>query len=332
MGSVSIDLSLANVWQCWFKFKRGKTLTKELEYFNYYLEEDLYQLYIDLNNSKYKHGGYRTFIVNDNKRRKISVASVRDRVAHRLLYEYLVDVYDKTFIYDVWSCRKGKGLVGAIERAQKFLSKYPRNFVWRADIKKFFDNVDHEILSKILFLKIFDIRALRLLKEIIISYSTPMNIISKRESNLKRQKGIPIGNLTSQIFANIYLNELDRYAKHCIKPKAYLRYGDDFVMIADSINQLRPYRKCVINFLKEELRLEVNVKNNIIIKAKHGLKFLGVEIFPKGRRLNKRNLDRISARLNLSNISSYHGLVRKHCNKKKIKQFNWKVLEKLINK
>lgn len=170
MGNSSIDLSLTNIWKSWFKFQRGKSKTSELEYFSYYLEQNLQKLFFDLN-TKYRHGGYNKFIITDNKRREISVASVRDRVVHRLVYEYLYKIYNKTFIYDAWSCRKEKGLIGAIERAQKFLSRCPHCFVWRADIKKFFDNVDQQTLLKILSLRIKDVKAMNILKEIIASHS-----------------------------------------------------------------------------------------------------------------------------------------------------------------
>lgn len=171
MGSVSIDLSLANIWKSWYKFRRSKRKTKELEYFQYFLEKNLSQLYLDLNRGEYKHGDYKNFTVVDNKRRDISVATVKDRVIHRLLYEYLVKIYDETFIYDAWSCRKDKGLIGAIERTRKFLQKYPDSFIWRSDIKKFFDNVDHQTLIKLLLLKVTDDKAITVLKEIISSYS-----------------------------------------------------------------------------------------------------------------------------------------------------------------
>ena len=146
-----------------------------------------------------------------------------------------------------------------------------------------------------------------------------------------RQKGIPIGNLTSQIFANIYLNELDRFVKHIIKPQAYLRYGDDFIIISDNLNKLKLIKEEAKKFLVENLQLEINTKNDIIVKARRGLKFLGVEIFPKGRTLNKRNWQKARARLNLRNISSYSGLVKKHSTEKRIKEFNWIVLDKLTN-
>ena len=124
IGNESIDLSLKNIWQSWFDFRKGKKVTSDLDNFQYSLEKNLYQLWEDLNTGTYRHGRYRKFMVCDNKRREISVAVIRDRVVHRLLYNYLEKIYDKTFIYDGWSCRKGKGLLGAIERASSFLKRY----------------------------------------------------------------------------------------------------------------------------------------------------------------------------------------------------------------
>lgn len=173
MGNVSIDLTLTNIWRCWYLFRKGKKRSFEIEQFSYYLERGLYQLWRNLNNGNYRHGSYRTFIVRDTKRRDISVACIRDRILHRLLYEYLTQIYDTTFIYDAWSCRKGKGLIGAIKRTQIFLNKYPSSFVWRADVKKFFDHVDQDMLTCILKRKIKDPRALLLLQKIIDSFAVP---------------------------------------------------------------------------------------------------------------------------------------------------------------
>ncbi len=172
MGSVSIDTSLANIWRSWYLFRRGKKKTVELENFQYYLEKNISILHKEIEQDKYIHGPYSRFIVNDNKRREISVASIRDRIVHRLLYEYLVFLYDKTFIFDAWSCRKNKGLVGAIERAQKFLSSYPEGFVWRADIKKFFDSVSPERLLEILSRRVLDPRAMALIQTTLNSYNS----------------------------------------------------------------------------------------------------------------------------------------------------------------
>lgn len=188
MGNVSMDLSLANVWKSWFRFRKGKKLTHDLEYFTYYLEQNLQTLYSDLNTGQYKHGGYKKFIVTDNKRREIRVASIRDRVVHRLLYEYLYEIYDKTFIYDVWSCRKNKGLLGAIQRTQKFLGQYANSFVWRSDIKKFFDNVDQKTLLETISLRVKDTQGINILKEVITSYIAPIRERERERVSSLREK------------------------------------------------------------------------------------------------------------------------------------------------
>ena len=141
-----IDVSVPDLWYAWRRFRKGKRRSAELEDFTYHLEQHLFRLAEDLDTGSYRHGGYRIFYVTDNKKRRIAVASIRDRIVHRLLYEYLVPVYDPTFISDVWSCRKGKGLLGAIERTQQLLHRHPQSIVWRADVVKFFDNVDRDVL------------------------------------------------------------------------------------------------------------------------------------------------------------------------------------------
>lgn len=142
------------------------------------------------------------------------------------------------------------------------------------------------------------------------------------------RKGIAIGNLTSQIFANIYLNELDRFVRNTIKPQAYLRYGDDFIIFSKDLAKLEQIRENVIGFLDEKLRLAINFKNNIIIRPKWGLKFLGVIIDPNLRVLNKRNQKRIIKKLNLENLASYFGLVKQY-DRRKLIEFNWQIMEKL---
>ena len=315
MGSDSIDFGLKNIYKSWFNYRKGKKPNIEIDTFQYNLENELFIIHEELNNHTYKHGGYRKFIVCDNKRREISVASVRDRLVHRLVYDFLVKIYDKTFIYDAWSCRVGKGLLGSIERTQDFLQQNSTSYIWKSDIKKFFDNVDHDVLKRIMSLRIYDPNAIWLLHEIIDSYP----------------KGIPIGNLTSQIFSNIYLNELDRFVKHDLGVKCYLRYGDDFILIEKDLKKLKFFRKKTESCLKENLKLQVNKKSDEIIKSVHALKFLGMKIWPFGRTLNKRTHSRIKKRLNLTNISSYYGLTMKHGSVKQRESFNWIVCAKLLD-
>jgi retron-type reverse transcriptase len=165
---------------------------------------------------------------------------------HRLLYEYLVKIFDRRFVYDVWSCHKGKGVTGAITRAQSFLRKHPDRFVWRADITKFFDHVDREILFSFLQRRISDTQALELLSRI-ITHSPKPNAVYERES--KHARGIPIGNLTSQIFANIYLHELDWHIKQGLRARYYVRYGDDFIILAPTREEITRLRMQVRKFL-----------------------------------------------------------------------------------
>lgn len=314
IGNESIDLGLKNIYQSWFRYRKSKKSSRDLDYFQYNLGSELNNLYYDLDNGTYKHGDYRKFTVTDNKKREIFVASVRDRVVHRLSYDYLVEIFDKIFMFDAWSCRKGKGLTGAIDRAQQFMGKYKNGFVWRADIRKFFDNVDHDILFQLLKRKVRDKKALFLFKEIIDSFEVKVCI------------GMPIGNLTSQIFSNIYLNELDRFIKHKMKRKAYLRYGDDFVIFSKDRNELLQIKARIIDFVENKLNLDLHAKNNLIVETRHGLKFLGVVLYPSGHKLSKRNQTRIKNRINLRNSGSYWGVVSKHGKSEKIKDFQWDLL------
>ncbi len=168
--SSDIDLSLANLWRSWWRFRAGKRQSPAITEFEYWLEDNLWQLYQALTMGAYEHGPYRHFVVRDNKRREIAVASVRDRVIHRLLYDYSVPIWDKTFIYDAWSCRKNKGLHEAIDRAQLFMKTYRRGWVWRTDIVKFFDSVNQSTMKRLLRRRVHDPRALWLLDEVIGSY------------------------------------------------------------------------------------------------------------------------------------------------------------------
>lgn len=263
---ISIDFSLSNIWRSWNDFDRGKKRTWALDNYKYDLEKNLFGLFYDLSGGSYCHSGYRKFIVSDNKKRVVSEACVRDKIVHRLLYNYLVEIFDKTFIFDVWSCRTGKGLHQAIFRCQKFCIRNKTGYFWRADVKKFFDNIDQRVLIKLVFRRVKDARARRLIVEIVFSFNQTSKI------------GLPIGNLTSQIFVNIYLNELDRFIKHNLGIKGYLRYGDDFVIFANDLSFLKLIRLQTNLFLMKELKLGLNNRSDIVNQTNKGVKFLGVMI------------------------------------------------------
>lgn len=170
-SSSDIDLSLTNIWRAWWAFRAGKKLSQAIVLFESGLEFNLLQLCVELNKGGYSHGNYNHRIINENKRRDIVVATVRDRVVHRLLYDYLVLIWDKTFIYDVWSCRKGKGLHAAIERAQQLMWRHQNCWVWRTDITKLFDSIDQPKMKQLLRRRIDDPLATKILDEVIDSYN-----------------------------------------------------------------------------------------------------------------------------------------------------------------
>lgn len=162
----------AAVYRAWQRFHKGKRATAAIDEFAYNLEDNLARLTTELQTQTYHHGGYQKVVLVEKKRRDLAVAGVRDRVVHRLLYDYLVEAYDKNFDPDVWSCRAGKGLHKCLARTQKLLRQSSQSYVWRADITKFFDNVDQAVLLECLSRKIGDDKAaLWLCQEVVGSYN-----------------------------------------------------------------------------------------------------------------------------------------------------------------
>ena len=223
-------ISIENLFQAWNEFRVGKRKRADVQEFERHLEDNLFDLHFLLKTKGYKHGNYHSFYVQDPKRRHIHKAKVADRVIHHLLYTYLYKLYDNNFIYDSYSCRVDKGTHKGVKRLNNFVRKVSRNytrdcFALKLDIKKFFASVDHRILLDLLKKKITDQDILWLLE----------NVINSFHSDQRIGKGIPLGNLTSQIFANIYMNELDQFIKHELKVEYYLRYADDFIILSQKI-------------------------------------------------------------------------------------------------
>jgi RNA-directed DNA polymerase len=321
MGSVSIDTSVEALWNCWQRFSSGKRRTPAFERFRYDLEANLRALSEEAV-GEYRHGSYATFTVRDPKCRLIAVAPIRDRLIHRLLYENLVARFDDVFLYDVWSCRQEKGLLRAIHRAQAFLHSFPRSWVWRADIARFFESVDHALLRRCLRRRVTDERTWFLLDQVIDSY--PSLVPS---SNLPPQRGIPIGNVTSQVFANILLHELDRFVVHTLRPLRYLRYGDDFLSVWPTRADAEAARSAVSTFLRADLRLRLHPRNDVIVPARAGVRFCGYDIFHGGRRLKAGSAQRWRTHLRLGNFGSYAGLVRSEGCARSLRAFHWRVLQ-----
>src|SRR3989344_1689624 len=269
-------ISLENLLESWKEFLRGKRKRKDVQEFSLSLMDNIIQLYQELANHTYNHGSYQAFRINDPKPRQIHKSLVRDRLLHHAVYRILYRFFDPTFITDSFSCRLKKGTHKALDRFRRFgyiVSKNNTQTCWtlKCDIRKFFENIDHNILIKILERHIKDKNSIWLLGNIIESFHS------------KPGKGLPLGNLTSQLFVNIYMNELDQFMKHYMKAKFYIRYADDFVVLSHDKSWLQEILPKVANFLSENLKLELHPDKISIRTLASGIDFLGWVHFPDHR-------------------------------------------------
>ncbi|MEX2014027.1 MAG: reverse transcriptase/maturase family protein [Parcubacteria group bacterium] len=262
------------------------------------------------------HGGYHAFNISDPKPRNIHKASVRDRLLHHAIYRVLYSFFDKKFISDSYSCRLNKGTHKAMERFKIFAYKVSKNntkqcWILKCDIKKFFASIDHTVLKNILERYIKDKDILWLLFQIIDSFETSTG------------RGLPLGNLTSQLLVNIYMNEFDQFVKHKLKVKYYIRYADDFVILHQSKDHLTYLRHGVNMFLEEKLKLSLYPDKVFIKTLSSGVDFLGWVHFPHHRILRtvtkRRMLKNLSGNTSDETRVSYLGML-KHGNTYKIQK------------
>lgn len=306
-------ISMENLLESWKEFLKGKRNKLDVQEFYMHMMDNVIDLHDDLSNHTYKHGSYQTFKINDPKPRIIHKANVRDRLLYHAVYRILYPFFDKTFIYDSYSCRLGKGTHKALNRFRVFSNKASKNntrtcWVLKCDIKKFFASVNQSILIDMLKEYISDNNTLKLLKSIIFSFNSGI-----------KNTGLPLGNLTSQLFANIYLNKLDRFVKHDLKEKFYIRYSDDFVILSDKKENLIKVALIIDNFLNNELKLSLH-KDKILIKTLNsGVDFLGWINFPRHRILRNKTKNRIINSYSDKSLSLYSGIL-KHGNCYKIKK------------
>lgn len=288
----------------WQKFKKGKSSKKDVLLFERNLEDNLFNLYYNLKDKTYKHSSYKHFYITDPKLRHISKAGVSDRIAHQALFNFLEPIFDKAFIFDSYSSRKEKGTHKAVFRLLKFIRKESKNysqkcFIIKCDIKRFFDNIDHRILFGLIKNKIKNKDTLNLILEIIKSFCH------------KLEKGIPLGNITSQLFANIYLNELDQFVKHTLKVRYYIRFCDDFVIIDKSSEILKEKAKQINYFLQRNLKLSLHSNKIFIRKPNQGIDFLGYIILPHYLLLRTKTKKRMFRNLEKKIENYKKGLITK---------------------
>ncbi|MEN9654122.1 MAG: hypothetical protein RL235_234 [Chlamydiota bacterium] len=265
-------------------------------------------LHEDLKNKTYRHGSYHPFKINDPKPRDIHKAQVRDRLVHHALHRILYPYFDRKFIYDSYSCRLRRGTHRAMNRLRMMARKVSRNHVstvWilKCDIRKFFANIDHAILKNILAKHIPDAAIIWLLGQIIDSF----------ETEGEHGVGLPLGNLTSQLLVNVYMNELDQFMKRKLKIRYYARYADDFVILSESRSHLIELIPKISTFLQDSLHLTLHPKKLFIKTLTSGVDFLGWVHFPHHRvprtTTKHRMLKKLRHNESQATTASYFGLL-----------------------
>ena len=283
--------SYENLETAFNRARRGKTLKDYVIEFEAKLKENLLQLRTELLLQTYQPQPLKTFILRDPKTRKISKSAFRDRVIHHAICNIIESVFDKRFIHDSFANRMRKGTINAVKRFDEFKRKVSQNntvrcYVLKADVKSYFDTVNHRILLGILGKRIKDERVMWLIKRILDNH--------KGENT---NKGMPLGNLTSQFFANVYLNELDQFVKHKLRAKYYIRYVDDFVILHQSRKVLEEYKEQTDVFLREKLDLKLHPDKSQVLKLEKGVGFLGFRVFYHHKLLVKKNMRKFEKRM-----------------------------------
>lgn len=296
-------ISVENLLEAWGEFQKGKKKKEDVMEFKRNFMTNIFSIHNDLKNKTYTHGMYEHFVICDPKRRDIHKALVRDRLLHHALYRKLYPFFDRTFIADSYSCRDNKGTHRAMRRFDVFARKESNNHtktVWilKCDIRKFFASINHKILIGILRSKMEDEDILKLLENIIGSFDSGINGI-----------GLPLGNLTSQLLVNIYMNEFDQYVKHTLKVKYYIRYADDFVFMSKDRNYLEVVSQKVEDFLTHKLKLTLHPDKVFIKTLASGVDFLGWVHFPQHKVLRTVTKKKMLRKVSEKNATSYLGLL-----------------------
>jgi len=286
--------SFDNLYTAYRAARRGKRDKGQVSAFEFAYEDELLRLQEELATQAYSPGPYTSFYITDPKRRLISAAPFRDRVVHHALCQVIEPIFERRFIHDSYANRVGQGTHRALDRCQEFSRRY--RYVLQGDIVQFFASVDHAILRQCLARPIADARCLWLIDRILESGRG----IHTRDHHMQwfpgddlfaatRPRGLPIGNLTSQFWANVLLNQLDQFVQRELKCRAYLRYVDDFLLFHDDKRQLWAWKEAVAQFLCH-LRLALHPAKTVVYPVDTGISFLGFRVWPAYRRLKRANV------------------------------------------
>jgi RNA-directed DNA polymerase len=300
----------------WKEFRRGKMQKKDVLEFDFNLEDNIFELHERLADKSYRPDAYAFFYVRDPKLRPIHKATVRDRIVFQAIFRALYPIFDRHFIFDSYSCRFSKGTHSGVERLKVFIEKASQNysrrvFALKCDVRQFFYSVDHAVLLDLVKQEISESDAIELISIIIDSF------------HVSPGKGLPLGNVTSQLFANVYLNELDQYAKHTLKVKYYIRYCDDFVILSEDRPRLAGLVTKLGGFLSCYLKLALHPRKVEIRKLSQGIDFLGYVALPHYSVLRTKTKKRMFKKLSLldgredARLQSYLGML-KHCSGHKL--------------
>ena len=286
--------SFDNLYLAFKKAKKHKTTKDYVIEFERELSNNLLAIRSELLLHSYSPKPLVNFIIRDPKTRKISKSNFRDRVVHHALCNIIEPIFERIFIYDSYANRVGKGTINAIKRFDYFKRKVSRNnnakcYALKADIKKYFESVNHGILISIIKKKIKDNNILWLINKILSNCTYG--------GGGRTNAGMPLGNLTSQFFANVYLNELDYFIKHRLKVRYYIRYVDDFVILHNSKEQLEKYKCEISHFLIKQLSLQLHPDKSKIFQLSRGTTFLGLRIFQNHKLLKKSNIRKFEKKL-----------------------------------
>ena len=292
--------SLENLYLAARKARKGKRYREQVLKFNFSLEKEIMLLREELLSRTYHPGPYRTFLVTDSKPREISAAPYRDRVIHHAVMNILDPLFDRTFISDCYACRKGKGTHAALRRFRTFLKSH--KYVLKCDVQKYFQSINHAILLGKLEHKIKDPEAMRLLKSIIGSQSSNAKYPGSYHPGddlfapLQRPRGLPVGNLTSQFFGNLYLNDFDHWLKEGKQVGPYIRYVDDFCVFGNDKDFLNGLKQEITEYL-HHLRLRLHPKQSRIYTLSEGINFLGFRHLEGNIKIKKQNVKRFIVRM-----------------------------------
>jgi retron-type reverse transcriptase len=290
-----------NLELAFHKARRGKRHRANVAAFEGNLDLELLSLQEDLRTGEYRPGGYRHFTLYEGKPRRISAAPFRDRVVHHALCNVIEPIWEARFIHDSYACRAGKGTHAALDRCTYFARRHP--YVLQADIVQFFPSVDLAILHGLLAHHIADAPTMALIDRILDSGAgihsanyEPQWFPGDDLLAATRPRGLPIGNQTSQFWANVYLNELDQFVKQTLRCPAYVRYCDDLLLFADDKPILHAWRHEIERFLVR-LRLKIHPDKTSIHPVANGIPYLGFQVFPDHRRLQRTNGVRFQRRV-----------------------------------